>query len=474
MAIVFAGLFAFISACLIVVNEYFEFQKEIKVVEENYRQSQKKSASLQMSLLSNIVEYRFAQSHTLPQNEVYAKLKEDILHITSEMEEKNYMVVRTTSGEVIYSSSKLIEYKSPKDIVFTKEYPPLDLILESWVSTSDIETVLEQKKQDYEDKIIGFILKIYMLTLFLYLISTIEYKYASEIMGREIRFIVESLKAASQNYHTINMEKINFKEFREISSHANFMLDKIKEKNSALVELNNRLEELVAQKTQELKKSVDFTQELLEKQDRFVKNAIHEINTPLSIILMNIDLYNLKFDTNPYLLKIEAAVKVLDNIYEDLAYVVKKDRVAYEKTMVDFSKFVRERIEYFEDVAIGNKLTIESDIGLDIYILFNEIELQRVCDNNLSNAIKYSFENKSLHVRLYVEQERVIFEVQNSGEMINQPDKLFDRYYREDVARGGFGLGLNIVKEICDANEIEIQIDSTQSRTIFRYFFIKG
>ena len=131
------------------MNEYFEFQKEIKVVEENYRQSQKKSASLQMSLLSNIVKYRFAQSHTLPQNEVYAKLKEDILHITSEMEEKNYMVVRTTSGEVIYSSSKLIEYKSPKDIVFTKEYPPLDLILESWVSTSDIETVLEQKKQDY-------------------------------------------------------------------------------------------------------------------------------------------------------------------------------------------------------------------------------------------------------------------------------------------------------------------------------------
>lgn len=174
------------------------------------------------------------------------------------------MVVRTTSGEVIYSSSKLIEYKSPKDIVFTKNIHALDLILESWVSTSDIETVLEQKKQDYEDKIIGFILKIYMLTLFLYLISTIEYKYASEIMGREIRFIVESLKAASQNYHTINMEKINFKEFREISSHANFMLDKIKEKNSALVELNNRLEELVAQKTQELKKSVDFTQELLE------------------------------------------------------------------------------------------------------------------------------------------------------------------------------------------------------------------
>lgn len=474
MAIVFAGVFAFISACLIVVNEYYEFQKEIKVVEENYIQSQKKSASLQMSLLSNIVEYRFTQSHALPKAEIFEKIKQDIRYITSEMEEKNYIFVHTKSGEVIYSSSELVAPRSAQDIVFTKEYPPLDLILGSWVSTSDIQIVLEQKKQDYQDKIISFILKIYMLTLFLYLVSTIEYCYVNDIMGREIRFIVESFKAASQNYHAINMEKINFKEFREISSHANFMLSKIKEKNNALMELNNKLEELVERKTQELKKSVDFTQELLEKQDRFVKNAIHEINTPLSIILINIDLYNLKFDTNPYLLKIEAAVKVLDNIYEDLAYVVKKDRVAYEKVIVDFSKFVQERIEYFEDVAIGNKLTIEHDIGSDIFILFNEIELQRICDNNLSNAIKYSFENKSLHVRLFTDKEKVIFEVQNSGEKINHPDKLFDRYYREDSARGGFGLGLNIVKEICDANDITIEIDSDERNTIFRYFFAKG
>ena len=83
MAIMFAGIFAFISACLIVVNEYYEFQKEIKVVEENYIQSQKKSASLQMSLLSNIVEYRFTQSHALQKVEIFEKIKQDILTITN-------------------------------------------------------------------------------------------------------------------------------------------------------------------------------------------------------------------------------------------------------------------------------------------------------------------------------------------------------------------------------------------------------
>jgi len=474
MAILFAGLFAFISACLVIVNEYLEFQKEIKVLEANYIQMQEKSAASQLTLLFNITEYRFTQSKSLPKEEIYQKLKEDIGALMSHTEEQNYVFLQKNSGEMLYRSSAFSVEETSKDIVVTKLYEPLGLILGSGVSTHNIEDVLEQRKKDYQDKIINFVLKIYMLTLFLYLISTIEYRYVSDIMKREIRFIAYSFKKASSSYEFIDMEKIKFQEFQEIVTHANVMIEEIKSKNSALIELNSNLELIVEQKTEELKRSVAFTQELLEQQDRFIKNAIHEINTPLSIILMNIDLYNLKYEKNPYLLKIEAAVKVLDNIYEDLAYVVKKDRVVYEKAMIDFSKFLTERVEYFEDVAEGNKLHIITDITRDLFIVFNEIELQRICDNNLSNAIKYSYEKQPLRVKLYAEQESVIFEVQNSGEKIKMPDQLFDRYYREDEARGGFGLGLNIVKEICDANAVAISVLSDESKTLFRYRFTKG
>lgn len=473
MAILFAGLFAFISACIIVVNEYFEFQKEIAHVEESYVEAQKKSASSQMKLLNNIVSHRYHQSKALPVEAIYDLLKEDVRYLMSDIEGQNAIFIQKRSGEILYRSNSSTTQDS-NEILFTTEYPPLDLILGSSVSMSSMADVLAQKKSDYEDKIISFILKIYMLTLFLYLVSTIEYRYVSDIMGREIRFIVESFKRAWQNYEFVDVQKINFKELKEIASHANAMLQKIKEKNSALLELNTRLEHLVEEKTQELQRSVDFTQELLEKQDRFVKNAIHEINTPLSIILMNIDLYNLKFEKNPYLLKIEAAVKVLDNIYEDLAYVVKKDRVVYAKTMVDFSHFLHDRVEYFGDVAEGNKLFITCNITPEVFIFFSEVELQRICDNNISNAIKYSYEGKSLHVNLYEEQNSVVFEVENCGEKIQYPDKLFDRYYREDIARGGFGLGLNIVKEICDANDVGIEVLSDETRTLFRYRFVKA
>ena len=474
MAILFAGLFAFISACLVIANEYMDFQKEIKIVEENYIQTQQKSAETHLLLLHNIAEYRFSKSQGLSKEQMYQKLKEDITAIIPKNNGQNYLFLEQSSGKVLYRTAELFAEDSSKDIVITELYAPLDLILGSGVSTHSIEDVLAEKKKAYQDKIINFVLKIYMLTFFLYLISAVEYRYVSDIMKREIRFIVYSFKKASQSYEFIDMEKIKFQEFQEIVTHANVMIEEIKTKNNALIELNSNLEGIVEQKTEELKRSVDFTQELLEKQDRFVKNAIHEINTPLSIILMNIDLYNLKFTTNPYLLKIEAAVKVLDNIYEDLAYVVKKDRVVYEKKMIDFSTFLNERVAYFEDVAQGNKLHLSTDIAPELFILFNETELQRICDNNLSNAIKYSYEKQPLHVKLYDVGNEVIFEVENCSEKIKAVDQLFDRYYREDEARGGFGLGLNIVKEICDENEVSIEVFSDESKTLFRYRFMKG
>jgi len=171
------------------------------------------------------------------------------------------------------------------------------------------------------------------------------------------------------------------------------------------------------------------------------------------------------------LTKIEAAVKVLENIYGDLSYIVKKDRVEQRLDMINFTEFIQSRVEYFRDVATGNKLFIKSEIDADIFILFNEFELQRLCDNNLSNAIKYSHMNETIYVRLYRRNSCTIFEVENKGEVIVSVNDLFTRYYREDEARGGFGLGLNIVHEICEKNNVKVKVKSNEKRTLFRYYF---
>ena len=472
-ALILAGLFTFLVTFLIVLSTYFEFEKERLSIEENFRQTQKEQAIKSLELLVNIASYRYQQSHRLSQEKIYELLKEDMRFVLPRSDNVIFFIQKQ-SGEVFYPLDHNASFMLDNTLSITKEYAPMALILGVSVDMHYGEILLAQKKSEYESKIIDFVMKIYLLALFLYLVSTIEYRYVSETMGREICYIIESFKKASHQYEVIDESKFQFKEFKEIAVYANEMIERIHEKNSALVEFNAQLESLVMKKTKELQQSVTFTQDLLQKQDKFIKNAIHEINTPLSIILMNIDLYYLKFEHNPYLLKIEAAVKVLDNIYEDLAYIVKQDSVIYEKSTIHFSRFLQERIAYFEDVAKANKLDIKAQIQEDIFIIFSEIELQRICDNNISNAIKYSYSDQTLFVRLYEQASYAIFEVENQGETIISPEKLFDRYYREDVVRGGFGLGLNIVKEICETNDVRIEVISHNHQTLFRYYFPKA
>jgi signal transduction histidine kinase len=492
IAILFAGIFAGISAFIIIFNELIEFEKEVKTAEKVFLQNQKRKIVDDVSRLNRLIKYRFTKSNGENLEKIKSIIAKEI-EVLIDDKRGSYLFVYDKNNKAIYESTtyskenieKFIKTAKNKEgfisfkthnnnidnIAYVKYIKDIGWILGSGVKIDEIDRVLMQKKEKHQKKITGFILKIITLTLFLYLASILKYRYITDRITKEIKFIVESLKKVSKNYKPINRDKIKFREFSEITAQINFMIFKIREKKQALEDLNKNLESLVHEKTKKLKQSVAYTKELLQEQDKFLKNAIHEINTPLSIILMNIDLYNLKYEKNRYLMKIEAAVKVLENIYGDLSFIVKKDRAKSAIDMINFTDFVKSRVEYFEDVAIGNYLKIEHELEDNIFVLFDEFELQRLCDNNISNAIKYSYTNETIHVRLYNVDNCTVFEVENRGEEIEFVDKLFDRYYREDIARGGFGLGLNIVYEICQKNGIRIDVNSSNGITIFRYYF---
>ncbi len=497
IAILFAGIFAATSAFVIIFNEYREFKKDIVTTEINYLKNQKRRAVEQTSRLYRLIEYRCDELQNEEPNIKRYEIAKEISVVLDDSNTGGYLFIYDKNRDVIYKSksfkddvviiNKLFEAskkggsfltfemnindESIENLAFIREFKKLGWIIGSGMSIGEKDLVLAQKTEKHRNKITGFMLKIITLTLFLYLASILKYRYITDKLSKEIKFIVSSLKNASKSYTSIDRKKIKFQEFREITSHANYMLLKLKEKKSALEDMNLNLESLVQEKTKELQESVSYASELLAYQDKFLKNAVHEINTPLSIILMNIDLYNLKFERNPYLIKIEAAVKVLENIYGDLSFIVKKEKEDSRVDMVNFTDFVNDRVEYFSDVAIGNKLKIKSEVDSEIFVLFNEFELQRLCDNNISNAIKYSYINQDVHVRLYRDDKCTVFEVQNSGEKIIDNQNIFSRYYREDNARGGFGLGLNIVKEICDNNNVHVEVKSDGEKTVFKYFF---
>jgi len=374
-------------------------------------------------------------------------------------------------GFVEYVWNKPLSNTLTPKISYAASYKPWQWMVGAGVYLDDVHRAIKAKEFAYKNRVSKYIIGILSLSMLLFIIGMAIYRYFSMTVTDDISYIQKKLKLVSTDYEKLNPQNLRYAEFNKIASYINSMVEEIRAKNIALEDLNKNLEDRVVQKTEKLNVAKEFAESVALKQDKFIKNATHEINTPLSIILTNIDLYNMNNPKNRYLTKIEAGVKIIHNIYNDLSYITKKDRIEHKKDVLNFSKFLQERIEFFNEVALGNHVSLKSEIEPNLKILFNEVELQRVCDNNISNAIKYGIVNQDVIIKLYRDVDALVFEVISQGSAIANPEKLFDRFYREKSARGGFGIGLHIVKEICDKYGVAIEVKSQNSQNSFKYHF---
>lgn len=226
-----------------------------------------------------------------------------------------------------------------------------------------------------------------------------------------------------------------------------------------------------------LENSREYAHRLLKEQDQFLKNAIHEIHTPLAVIITNIDLLRMNGDDNESLKAIEAASRIIQNSYEDMTYLMKHNRITDQRSTIDLAEFIAERKRYFTCIAEVNELSLSMRIGQSNLpkIIFSEAKLSRLVDNTLSNAIKYSNRSTDISIIVGMRKGTLFFEVRNHGPLIKDKKKIFERFHRESEHGGGYGLGLNIVAQICDEEGIDIELSSTPVRgNSFRYFFKNG
>ena len=205
----------------------------------------------------------------------------------------------------------------------------------------------------------------------------------------------------------------------------------------------------------------------------FFTDVMHELKTPLGIMQLNIEGLVLKYK-DKRLSRTLAALSTLSTLYDDLEYLIKNKTITYTTELLNFSTFLEDRIAYFEALSSSKEMTIDSNIEPNLFVRINRIELQRIIDNNITNAIKYSPTQTIIEVTLNADNDKLCFKVKDQGVGIKEIGKIFERHYRGDIYKGGFGIGLSIVKSICDKYGIVIEVRSEEKKgSEFCYWFKK-
>jgi len=226
---------------------------------------------------------------------------------------------------------------------------------------------------------------------------------------------------------------------------------------------------------QKLNEEAEKNKKLLMQNRQFIIDTVHQIKTPLSIITLNSDFIKMKLDTNDKEIKealdeIDAAISILTTSYEDLSYLSSENIVEYKPSNINLSEVVSQRVKFFINLANAKHKKLIVNIAQNILYNINKVEIERIADNNISNAIEYSTGEKIV-IELKKEDGIIILRFVSRGERIKNPNKIFEKNYREHIHKRGLGVGLNIVKKICEKYGIEYKVYYKNGNNIFEYRF---
>jgi two-component system, OmpR family, sensor kinase len=197
--------------------------------------------------------------------------------------------------------------------------------------------------------------------------------------------------------------------------------------------------------------------------DDFIKDTTHELNTPVSAILTNVESLkeiDLPSSAEKKLARIEIASRTISTLYDDLTYLILNHDLAVRNEALNLSVLLHERLEYFRHRIEQKKITLLLAIDPDITLTADSTKATRIIDNLLSNAIKYNRMEGEISITL----TPIHLSIKDNGigippEMI---DRVFERYTRADKSVGGFGIGLHIVAMIAKEYGWKIEIESTK------------
>ncbi len=198
--------------------------------------------------------------------------------------------------------------------------------------------------------------------------------------------------------------------------------------------------------------------------DKFIKDTTHELNTPVSTIVANIEMID-KTSLDEKLLKkinrIDIGAKTISNIYQDLTYLTLSDKITANDENIDIGHLITQRVEYFTSLAQAKKVILNKNIIKNSTMYIDKFKISKLLDNLISNAIKYN--NVGGKIVVSVDGNKLSVKDTGIGIAKKNISKLQNRYVRFNSSSGGFGIGLNIVFQIAQEYNLTINIDSKEN-----------
>ncbi|MEN8726855.1 MAG: cache domain-containing protein, partial [Sulfurovum sp.] len=390
-----------VFSTIVAYNEYQNFEVEAKSIQVEFIEKQKDTIVFDTTRALNYISHAYEYRNTEKDEEV---LKKQILNAIEQLygrqDGTGYIFVydfngivlsdpvqRQNIGKDLYDTKDangvmvikdlidisrekeggFVEYQwlkpttgslSPK-VSYAKSFEPWGWMVGTGVYLDEVEKHIQHQRDILKNRLNQYSLKMVFLLVILFVVGIIGIIITNHILKQEISSFSNYFKEASSTYAKIDEENIRLSEFKKMVHYINAMISVIHQRKEKLKELNLTLESKVEQKTKDLseknillEQEKDFNASLVKAQDSFIKHSIHEINTPLAVIMTHIDLFKMKEGENRYLTKIEAASKIISNIYADLSYMVKKNRFVYTKSHFNISTFLEERVDFFSEIAL--------------------------------------------------------------------------------------------------------------------------
>ena len=213
-----------------------------------------------------------------------------------------------------------------------------------------------------------------------------------------------------------------------------------------------------------------------QEQKQFVSDASHELKTPLTVILSSSELAAEEQDvqrTKQYVEGIHAESLRMKALVEDMLTLARTESGTRPETeAVDLSDTVLESVLAFEPVAFESGRELVYDIQPELTVMGSGVQLRRLTDILLDNAVKYAAEGTPIRLLLRQEGRCAALRVENRGETIpaEKLRHIFDRFYRADESRSGgegFGLGLAIAQSTAQSHGGSIGCASEEGVTRF-------